>query len=45
MPKGWLKYTPAEKFERNEAFCGLSKQDSFKFENWCFNRKAQGVKK
>jgi hypothetical protein len=24
-PKGWLKYTPAQKFEHNEAFSGLSK--------------------
>lgn len=45
VPKGKLKYTPAQKFETNEAFCGLSKEDSFKFENWQFTRKAQGVKK
>ena len=45
VPKGKLKYTPAQKFETNEAFCGLSKDDSFKFENWQFTRKAQGVKK
>ena len=38
-PKGQIKYTPALKFERNEAFCGLSKDDSFKFENWMFSRK------
>ena len=34
VPKGQLKYTPAQKFEMNEAFSGLSKEDSFKFENW-----------
>ena len=45
VPNGKLKYTPAQKFETNEAFCGLSKEDSFKFENWQFTRKAQGVKK
>ena len=45
VPKGKLKYTPAQKFETNEAFCGLSKDDSFKFENWQFTRKAQGAKK
>ena len=44
-PKGWLKYTPACKFEQNEAFCGLTKEEVFKFENWQFTRKAQGAKK
>jgi len=45
LPKGAIKYTPALKFEANEAFSGLSKEDCFKFENWQFPRKPQGAKK
>ncbi len=34
VPKGVVKFTPAEKIEKNEAFAGLSKADSFKLDSW-----------
>lgn len=33
-PKGLIKYTPAEKLARNEAFKGLSREDAFQLTSW-----------
>lgn len=38
-----MKYTPAEKFEINEGFRGLSKEECGKVENWQFTRSPQDV--
>ena len=43
VPKGYMKYTPAEKFEINEGFRGLSKAEACKMENWQFTRSPQDV--
>lgn len=43
VPKGYMKYTPAEKFEINEGFRGLSKAECCKMENWQFTRSPQDV--
>jgi hypothetical protein len=34
VPKGFCKYTPNEKFVKNEAFRGLNKQQVFSTANW-----------
>ena len=38
-PKGFLKFTPAQKSQANEAFAGLTIEDAKKIENWQLMRK------
>lgn len=33
-PKGYVKFTPAQKMQMNEAFSGLTIEDAKKIENW-----------
>jgi len=39
VPKGIIKYTPAEKLCKNEAFKGLTKDQAMSLDNWQFCRK------
>lgn len=39
VPKNFMKFVPAGHTVLNEAFRGISKEESFKLENWKFTRK------